>query len=101
MLLDVLSGLDELQVAVAYEDDTGRSDHRPSRPARRLRTLPAGLPSRCPAGPDDLTRSAHWADLARGGAVNYVEFLLGQIGIPVSIVSVGPERRQTILESQG
>ena len=38
--------------------------------------------------------------LAAGGP-DYVEFLATQIGIPVSIVSVGPERKQTILKDQG
>ena len=42
MLLDVLSGIDELKVAVAY-DDRGEADQRAPQLARRLRALPPDL----------------------------------------------------------
>ena len=35
--------------------------------------------------------------VALGSQYDYVRFLATQIGVPVSIVSVGPERRQTIV----
>jgi adenylosuccinate synthase len=94
MLLDVLSGLDELNVAVSYETSDGRpvpdlpghvADLERCRPV--YRTLPGW--------PDDLTRARRWSDLPQA-ARDYVLFLEGQIGVPVGIVSVGPERRQTI-----
>ena len=50
-----------------------------------------------PGWPDDLTKARRWADLP-AAARDYVEFLAEQIGVPVSIVSVGPERTQTITE---
>ena len=93
MLLDVLSGFNELNVAVAYEID-----------GRRVAELPASLTDfdRCkavyeslPGWQEDLTSIRRWEDLperARG----YVQFLAGQVGVPVSIVSVGPDRAQTI-----
>jgi adenylosuccinate synthase len=37
-----------------------------------------------------------WSDLP-GPAKSYVEFLGRELAVPVTIVSVGPERRQTIL----
>ncbi len=95
MLLDVLSGLDELKVAVAYEDEHGH----------RIVNFPSHLDdfARCrpvyeslPGWAEDLTAARSWADLppaARG----YVDFLARQIGVPVAIVSVGPERTQTII----
>ena len=89
MLLDVLSGLEEVKVAVAYEDESGR----------RIENFPAHLDdlARCrpvfetlPGWDDDLTATKSWSDLpARARA--YVEFLERQIGVPVRIVSVGPE----------
>ena len=90
MLLDVLSGLDELQVAVAYEDDDGPARHR----------LPGHLDDleRCrpvyetlPGWREDLTGARSWSDLP-AAARDYVRFLAAQIGVPVSIVSVGPDR---------
>ena len=63
--------------------------------ARRPRALPAGLrdPARLVGRPD---RRARDGPTCRAGQ-DYVEFLARQIGVPVSIVSVGPDRRQTIL----
>ena len=95
MLLDVLSGLPELQVAVRYEDENGR----------KIETLPAHLADfeRCrpvyetlPGWSEDLTKARSWSDLPQA-ARDYVNFLAEQIGVPVSIVSVGPERTQTIV----
>jgi adenylosuccinate synthase len=94
MLLDVLSGIDELQVAVAYEID-----------GRRVTDLPAALPDfeRCrpiyetlPGWTEEISTVRDWSDLPVN-ARNYVDFFSRQVGIPVRIVSVGPDRRQTII----
>jgi adenylosuccinate synthase len=95
MLLDVLSGIPEIQVAVAYEDETGR----------KVAEMPGHLSDleRCrpvyetlPGWSDDLTGVRSWSDLPVE-ARDYVGYLSKQIGVPVSIVSVGPERKQTII----
>jgi adenylosuccinate synthase len=94
MLLDVLSGIDELRVAVAYEDERGR----------RVRDFPAHLDDldRCrpvyealPGWPEDITGARSWSDLPEA-ARRYVGFLAEQVGVPVSIVSVGPDRSATL-----
>jgi adenylosuccinate synthase len=94
MLLDVLSGLETVGVAVAYEDDAGR----------RIADFPGHLADlqRCrpvyetlPGWPDDLTAARSWSELPPA-AQDYIRFVSDQVGVPVSIVSVGPERRQTI-----
>jgi adenylosuccinate synthase len=96
MLLDVLSGLKELKVAVAYEDEDGR----------RVPELPGQLADleRCrpvyetlPGWDDDLTKARSWSDLP-SAARDYVRFIGRQVGVPVSIVSVGPARDQTITD---
>jgi adenylosuccinate synthase len=93
MLLDVLSGIEELNVAVAYERD-----------GRRCDDLPAALPDfeRCrpiyqtlPGWTEPIDDVRQWAGLP-AEAQKYVEFLGEQVGVPVRIVSVGPDRRQTI-----
>ena len=48
-----------------------------------------------PGWSDDLTTARSWDDLP-ARARDYVRFLAGQIGLPISIVSVGPERLQSI-----
>jgi adenylosuccinate synthase len=99
MLLDVLSGLDELQVAVAYKDDSGRSiTELPGQLAEWERCRPVYVT--LPGWKDDLTGVRSWGELP-AAARGYVDFLARQIGIPVAIVSVGPERKQTILKDQG
>ena len=93
MLLDVLSGIEELNVAVAYE-----------REGRRVDAMPAALPdfAQCrpvyetlPGWTEPIDGIRRWSDLPRS-AREYVEFLGKQVGVPVKIVSVGPDRRQTI-----
>jgi adenylosuccinate synthase len=94
MLLDVLSGIEEIKIAIAYEDENGR----------RVPGMPGQLADleRCrpvyetlPGWSNDLTQARHWTDLP-AAARDYVKFLGKQIGVPVQTVSVGPDRGQTI-----
>jgi adenylosuccinate synthase len=93
MLLDVLSGLDELKVAIAYEMN-----------GELVTELPASLADfelcrpvykSLPGWSEDLTGIRRWPDLP-ATVRNYVDFLAQQVGVAASIVSVGPDRRQTI-----
>jgi adenylosuccinate synthase len=94
MLLDVLSGLEEVQVAVAYEDEHGWAvAEMPGQLADLERCRP--VYETLPGWSEDLTAARDWSELP-ARARQYVRFLAKQIGVPVSIVSVGPERRQTI-----
>jgi adenylosuccinate synthase len=94
MLLDVLSGIDELSVAVAYDCDGKRTTELPS----SLTDFESCRPvyETLPGWSQDITRVTSWSDLPKA-ARDYVLFLGQKTGVPVSIVSVGPERRQTIL----
>jgi adenylosuccinate synthase len=95
MLLDVLSGLEEIRVAVAYEDENGRAvSEMPGQLADLERCRP--VYETLPGWSADVTQARKWEDLP-GEARDYVRFLAKQIRVPVSIVSVGPERRQTIV----
>jgi len=94
MLLDVLSGLEEIKVAVAYQQD-----------GKKITALPSSLDDfeRCqpiyqslPGWTEDISTVKRWEDLPEQ-ARNYVAFFGRQVGVPVTIVSVGPDRRQTIL----
>ncbi len=95
MLLDVLSGLETIQVAVGYINGQGRQiDHLPARLDDWASCQP--IFETLPGWSDELTEVSHWNDLPRP-ARDYVTFLGDQLGVPISIVSVGPDRRQTIL----
>ena len=97
MLLDVLSGIDELNVAVGYEMDGKRVDELPASLADFDLCRP--IYQTLPGWSEDLTGIRRWSELPVQ-ARNYVDFLARQVGIPASIVSVGPDRRQTILVSE-
>jgi adenylosuccinate synthase len=53
-----------------------------------------------PGWREDLTGVRRWTDLPEA-ARKYVQFLANQVGVPASVVSVGPERRQTIMVWEG
>ena len=96
MLLDVLSGIDPLRVAVAYETEAGPLEGMPAslHDLQRCRPVYHDLPG----WSEDLTGVRSWSDLPRQ-AREYVRFLSRTVGVPVTIVSVGPDRGQTIAVS--
>ncbi len=94
MLLDVLTGIDELNVAIAYERDGRRVDDLPAALSDFARCRP--VYETLPGWSEPITEVSRWDDLP-GAARDYVGFLGKQLGVPVGIVSVGPDRRQTIL----
>jgi adenylosuccinate synthase len=96
MLLDVLSELDELKVCVAYELDGQRSDTFPGDSFRLARCKP--VYETLPGWKQDVSAARRLADLP-AAARRYVDRLAELIGLPVRIVSVGPDRAQTIFAS--
>jgi adenylosuccinate synthase len=93
MLLDVLSGLDEVNVCTAYDVDGRRIDHFPSDAQVLARCQP--IYSIVPGWKEDLSAARRLDDLPTG-AREYVNIISKAVGLPVSIVSVGPDRAQTI-----
>ena len=93
MLLDVLSGLPELKICTHYECDGERIDHFPSDAFQLERCTP--VLETIPGWSEDITGVRTFAGLP-AGARKYVERIRELVGLPVSIVSVGPDRAQTI-----
>jgi adenylosuccinate synthase len=91
--LDILSGLEEIGVCVAYEVDGRRLEHFPS----DLHTLARCRPilETVPGWSADIMAVRRLADLP-ANARRYIEFIAGHCGVPVSLVSVGPGREQVI-----
>jgi len=96
MKADVLSGFDHLKIATHYEYRGEKIDH-----------LPYSL------DPDDVKpiykqMNAWHEDLTHATSVDkipkalqeYIEFIEREVGVPICIVSVGPDRKQTILREQ-
>lgn len=93
MLLDVLSGLSELKLCVAYELDGERREHFPSDSFQLERCKP--IYETMEGWSQDITGCRKAEDLPIQ-ARRYVERVGELIGLPVSIVSVGPDRAQSI-----
>ncbi len=94
MLLDVLDGLDELQICEAYDINGERvTDFPPD-----IEDLAAAKPiyRTVPGWKSDTTGVRKRADLPEN-AQKYVDSIGEIIGYPVEIISVGPDREQTIL----
>lgn len=92
-LLDVLSQLDQIQVCTAYEIDGERTTDFPSHveDLARARAVYKTLPG----WKQDISHIRKLADFPREARA-YLDTLAELIGQPVQIVSVGPDRVQTI-----
>jgi adenylosuccinate synthase len=97
--LDVLDGLQTLRICTSYDfvDDDGGT--------RRLDRLPAGAAAveRCRAVFEEMPG---WSESTKGmrryedlpaAARRYVERLAELAGVPIDIVSTGPDREETIV----
>ncbi len=96
--LDVLSGLHPIRVCVAYCDQKAPSPHSP------LGELPLGpgkltgfepVYEELPGWEQDLQSARRWEDLP-GEARAYIRRIQELSGLPVRLVSVGPERDQIV-----
>jgi adenylosuccinate synthase len=94
MLLDVLSDLDELRIAVAYQTEDGKPlDGFPGDADVLERCRP--VYETLPGWNRDVSAARKLADLP-ANARRYVDRLAELLELPVSIISVGPDREQTI-----
>ncbi len=96
MLLDVLSELAELKICTAYEIGGRRVTSFPSH-VDDLRVAKPVLET-LPGWQKDITGVRRFEDLPPP-AQRYLERLSQLIGRPVEIVSVGPDRAQTIIRT--
>jgi adenylosuccinate synthase len=94
MLLDVLSGLPELKLCTAYDLDGERRTDFPSDAYRLERCEP--VYETLPGWTADLTAARTLADLP-AAARRYIDRVSELVGLKVSVVSVGPDRAQTIM----
>lgn len=93
MLLDVLSGLDELRVCTAYTINERETDRFPADAEELDRATPVYRTLR--GFSEDVTAARTRADLP-AGARAYVDLIEQMVGVPVGLISVGPDRVQTI-----
>jgi adenylosuccinate synthase len=91
--LDILSGLPEIRLCVAYRIDGARVEHWPASADALARAEP--VYETFPGWEEDLAAARTTADLPAAAAA-YVDALEEVAGVPISIVSVGAERTATI-----
>ncbi len=98
MMMDVLAGLPEIQVCVAYEINGKRTTNFPSHVDDLRRAVP--VYETLPGWEEDLTQIDRVEDLP-DNAREYVARIEQLVGRPVGIVSVGPDRAQTLFLDPG
>jgi adenylosuccinate synthase len=90
--LDVLSGIEKLRVAVRYRMNGADLDYFPSTLLHRVEPVYRELDG----WEEDISVCERYAQLP-SNAKKYIDFLEEGAGIPVSVVSVGPDRKNTIV----
>lgn len=93
-LLDVLSGLDTVKICTAYELDGKVIENPPSTIAALERVKPVYI--ELPGWKEDITGAKSMEDLPEN-ARNYLAKIEEITGVPVGLVSVGPDRTQTFV----
>ncbi|MFB3785768.1 MAG: adenylosuccinate synthase [bacterium] len=93
--LDILSAVPEIHVCTAYFDQHGQ--------ARTVMSADMNILGECrpvydtlPSWQEDISAVTRFEDLPRA-AQAYVKALEDWLKVPVALISVGPQRRQTIL----
>jgi adenylosuccinate synthase len=92
--LDVLTGISPIRIAIAYELDGKRLDRVPASIQDLARVKP--VYKDVPGWDEPLHECRSYDDLPKA-ARHYIETLEHMTGIPVSLVSVGPGREQSIV----
>ncbi|MDX1412776.1 MAG: adenylosuccinate synthase [Candidatus Promineifilaceae bacterium] len=91
--LDILSGLKEIPVCIAYDLDGEEIQHIPAELEQLARCQP--VYEILPGWEQDIMDVRRLSGLPRN-ARDYIHFISSQIGVDVSHVSVGPGRDQSI-----
>ena len=92
--LDVLTGLDEIPVCVAYDVDGERVTELPMTQTGFHHAVP--VYENLPGWDDDISGARSFDDLPKN-AQDYITFLDERCGARISAIGVGPERDQTVV----
>lgn len=93
MMMDVMSHLDEIKICTAYEIDGEVVKYFPSQ-IERLRKVKPVYES-FPVWKQDISGIRKFEDLP-AGAIAYVQRIADLVGVDVGVISIGPDRAQTI-----
>jgi adenylosuccinate synthase len=96
--LDVLDGLDTVKVCVAYDVEGERHEHLPYHQSELHKATP--IYEELPGWGVDLSKCTQRSELPEP-AEAYLAFLEAQVGVPITLVGVGPGREQFLHFSKG
>ena len=89
---DVLSGFDKIKVCTAYNSESGKIDYLPYDIASQdIKPVFNELPG----WQEDLTEITDYKEFPKNFK-NYISYLEKALETPIKVVSVGPDRKQTI-----
>jgi adenylosuccinate synthase len=97
MHLDTLTGLDELKVCTGYEIDGKKTAFFPANIDKLAKAK--CVYQTLPGWKEDITQAVDFSQLPLS-AQNYVVFLEKSIKMPITMIGVGPNRRQTIFRKR-
>jgi adenylosuccinate synthase len=97
-LFDVLAGMDEVRICVAYRLPDGTVTDRFIPDAHRLEGI-TPVYETLPGWAEDI-RDASDRDALPRAARDYLAHVERIVGIPVEVVSLGPERTQTLVDGR-
>lgn len=92
--LDILGGIENLKMCVGYDMAGKRMDQRPA--SLKQTALCTPIYEEIPGWEGDISQARNMDQLPPE-AVNYLRFIADFTGVPISIVSVGPGRDETIV----
>lgn len=93
--LDVLDGLAEVKVCVAYQDADGNPVSAPSEAESYSQIVP--IYETLPGWQENTAGARSLADLP-AAARAYIDFLAQRVGAPIDLISTGPDRHDTIIQ---
>ena len=93
--LDVLDGLETIRVAVAYRDSLGNVYSRPPQAAEDFLDLEPVYED-LPGWNESTENITNLSDLPKN-ARDYLTYIENLLGVPIDILSTGPERSSTII----
>ncbi|MCP5098176.1 MAG: adenylosuccinate synthase [Chloroflexi bacterium] len=91
--LDVLSGLPEIKICVAYEKDGETIHHFPTNLDQLAKCKP--IYETLPGWEEDIMNARTMADLPENARA-YITYISEKLGLPVTYASVGPARAQAV-----
>ena len=90
---DVLDGFDTIKIATAYKVNGVETENFPYEIEANIEPIYKELPG----WKTDITKTNNFNDLPKN-LKTYIKYIEDEVGVPITIVSVGPDRNQTILK---